>query len=407
MMRITFTFITLLFSFAFAQPVGQLYVQHYSTAGATLGYIDYPTEQYQIIETIQSSDLVASNEYLYAAGGFHQDAIFVYDRATHQRTLTLNNTQAQWLDLWGDQLVVASREAPYLRVYDPVQGYTETFSLLDSTVMPYGALDLLVVDDRAYVLLGASLVIVDLDLEDTLAVIPTPPPYLNQNQNTTLTDAGDYIYITVDYTTGGIRSSLLKVNKMTLQVDLAYHTEQYVNTFPPIAVGDSVFVLQNFSHYDLSDDSLYAIFGPSQYFHSVVEYDPISESIFTYGGVVAATDIQFHIAGQVSANVPLPGLSHIHFAQSSTTAIDDNGFEYISLEAYPNPTSDFLKLAWNEQQRIEKMRIINPKGQIVWEKNYNQFLQTAQIDVRELSHGGYFLEVQYEDNKATKAFVKW
>lgn len=406
MIRITFTFLLVL-SFAFAQPVGQLYIQSGANRTAELSYIDYPSGTRHNIDFRETTDLVASPEFLYASALYNDGEVYVYDRSNHQRTMTLQNTDAKWLDLWGEKLVVASTKAPYLRVYDPAQGYAQSFSLLDSTIMPYTGLDLLVADDRAYVLLGDQLVIVDLDLEDTLAVIPTPPPYLNQNQNTSLTDGGDYIYINVDYATGAIRSSLLKVNKMTLQVETAYHSEMYANIFPPVAVGDSVFVLQNFSHYDLSEDSLKVIFGPSQYFFYVVEHDPISEAIFTYGGVLAPTEVVFHHGSTVSPGVPVMGLNHAYFAQSSTTAIDDDGFEKIALQTYPNPTADFLQLAWNEQQRIEKMRIINPKGQVVWEKRYDRFLQNTQIDVRELSHGGYFLEIQYQDNKDTKAFVKW
>jgi hypothetical protein len=407
MIRTTLTLLTLLFSFAFAQPVGQLYVHQGNNRTAELGYIDYPSEQYHRIEGIQTSDMVASNDALYAVDGYQQDFIYIYDRSNHQRIQSLTGTDPKWVDLWNDKLVVASTQAPFLRVYDPAQGYTENFSLLDSTVMPYSAIDMLVADDRAYLLLGESLVVVDLDLEDTLAVIQTPPPYLNQNQNTTLTDGGEHVYITVDYATGAIRSSLLKVNKLTLAVETAYHTEMYANRVRPVAVGDSVFVLQNFSHYDLSDDTLNVVFGPSQYEAFVVEYDPISEAIFTYGGVLAPAEIVYHLPSQLGNGVPIAALNQAHFAQATTTSIEEERLRGFAMQAYPNPTSDYLKLAWSEQQRIEQMRIINSKGQVVWSKKYDQFLQNTQIDVRDLSYGGYFLEVAYEDDKQTKAFVKW
>lgn len=407
MMRNTCILLSFLFSLAYAQPVGQLYIQSGQNQTAAISYIDYPAGTHHYIQFRASTDLVASPDYLYAAALYNDGEIMVYDRINHQRAMTLPNTDAQWLDMWNDKLVVASRKAPFLRVYDPSQGHAESFSLLDSTVVPYQPIDMLVADDRAYVLLGQQLVVVDLDLEDTLAVIETPPPYPSQNQNTHLVDGGDYIYINVDYATGAIRSSLLKVYKLTLEVEMAYHSEGNACIFPPVAAGDSVFVFQDFSRYDLSDDSLTLVFKPAQFFEYVLAYDPLSKAIFTYGGTLAASDIQYHHASQISSSISLSYVKHVHFAEATTTSIDEDGINEVALQAFPNPTVDFLNLAWNKQQRIEKMRIINPKGQIVWEKPYDQFLQTAKIDVRELSHGGYFLEVLYEDTKESKAFVKW
>ncbi len=408
MMRNTLSFILcLLCSYAFAQPVGQLYVQSGQGRTAALSYIDYPSETVHNIEFREMTDLVASPDYLYASALYNLGEVYVYDRSNHQRTTTLTNTEARFLELWGDKLVVGSFKAPFLRVYDPAQAYAESFSLLDSTVVPQAPQDMLVAGDRAYLLLNESLVIVDLDLEDTLAVIPTPPPYLNQNQNTSIVDGGEYVYIMVDYVTGALRSSLLQVNKLTLQVKTAFHNEGMASQFPPVAAGDSVFVYEYSSHYDASDDSLYIYSSPSQYFAYAMAYEPISDVMFTYGGILTPTQIQYYHQGQASTGVAVSAVQHLHFASSGNTAIDSDALTRVSCSIFPNPTVDFLNIIWAEDKKLEYGRILNPKGQVVWEKNYDQSVEKAQIDVRDLSHGGYFLELQFDEGKMAKPFVKW
>jgi len=406
-----YLFFSLIFIFAygnsFAQPVGQLYLQHGSGANAQLAYIDYPAEQYQAIDQVESTDLAASEAYLYAAAGPHQDAVYVYDRATHQLQQSLQNTQAQWLGLWGEKLVVSSRQAPFLRVYDPNQGYQELFSLLDSTVMNGPASDLLVTDDRAYVLLGQKLIVVDLDLEDTLAVIATPPPLGNQNFNTSIVNGKDHVFIQVDYATGAIRSSMLKVNKLTLQVETAFHAEGQASYFPPVTVGDSVFVYQDYSHYDLSEDSFYLQITPAQYFFHVLDYDPLSEAFFNYGGVLVASEIQFQAPNATSQGVAVAGVQHVHFALAGNTSIENDLTHEAHFQLYPNPATDFVQLFSDVNKRPNHIRVLNTKGQVLQTYESYNVAESQQFDVRNLTRGGYFLELQFQDEKVVKPFVKW
>ena len=72
-MRFFFLLITVFLSpfFLTAQPAGVLYVQHHQQQPG-LAYLSYPSEQYTFIDSVRTSDLIASDQYLYAASASPQ-----------------------------------------------------------------------------------------------------------------------------------------------------------------------------------------------------------------------------------------------------------------------------------------------------------------------------------------------
>ena len=59
----------------------------------------------------------------------------------------------------------------------------------------------------------------------------------------------------------------------------------------------------------------------------------------------------------------------------------------ISLNIYPNPTMDFIKI--NNEEPVN-VKIINLNGKVVKSKN----LKNGKIDISDLASGIYLLEVQ-------------
>ena len=78
------------------------------------------------------------------------------------------------------------------------------------------------------------------------------------------------------------------------------------------------------------------------------------------------------------------------FAQTWTTV----GFKEIDksiIEIYPNPTSDLLNI--KSEKKIETIQIVNPEGNIIYEKKYVQNI-FIPVTVKDLSRGIYFLKVK-------------
>ena len=90
--------------------------------------------------------------------------------------------------------------------------------------------------------MASSIIIVGLNSQDTTANVPTPHPYLNQDQNIFLKDAGADFYIGVGYATGGIRSSLLKMNKTTYHVETVFHNEGFAFESNSVIAEDKIYL---------------------------------------------------------------------------------------------------------------------------------------------------------------------
>jgi len=68
---------------------------------------------------------------------------------------------------------------------------------------------------------------------------------------------------------------------------------------------------------------------------------------------------------------------------------------------YPNPASSYLKIKKN---RMTLVRIENVFGEILFSKEVTG--DETEVDVRNLSKGIYFIEVQSEDGTFANKFVK-
>ncbi len=84
--------------------------------------------------------------------------------------------------------------------------------------------------------------------------------------------------------------------------------------------------------------------------------------------------------------------------------LSNDSFELpLGVSIYPNPTKDVLNIkGLNTLDNVKQLKVINMLGQTVKEYNLNTVLETTTIDVRSLSNGLYFLNI---DNKYAAKFV--
>ena len=82
----------------------------------------------------------------------------------------------------------------------------------------------------------------------------------------------------------------------------------------------------------------------------------------------------------------------------STTPTDD--FSKIDFEIYPNPSSEFLHLKYDESIKIKAVRIFNLQGHLV--HSFETTHQLEKIDISNLSSGAFFLQL-INDEGITRA----
>jgi ligand-binding sensor domain-containing protein len=91
------------------------------------------------------------------------------------------------------------------------------------------------------------------------------------------------------------------------------------------------------------------------------------------------------------------GVSKISAIPSAVSAIKNNGFDL-----FPNPSSDKIYIT-NENQKIQKLKIYNNLGALVYENNSNQLHYS--IDVSPFSKGLYYVNVLSFDAILTKKIM--
>ncbi|ALO16906.1 hypothetical protein L21SP5_03293 [Salinivirga cyanobacteriivorans] len=86
----------------------------------------------------------------------------------------------------------------------------------------------------------------------------------------------------------------------------------------------------------------------------------------------------------------------------SAVGIFDNPQSSISLNVYPNPTSDRLNIA--SDSSIEKVEIFNAQGQIVIQRAANA--DKLSLNISDLTEGTYFVRVQSNNNVGVERIIK-
>ena len=76
--------------------------------------------------------------------------------------------------------------------------------------------------------------------------------------------------------------------------------------------------------------------------------------------------------------------------------------QYVSIKAYPNPTSEMLNVSWDTESQAVHVMVYDLSGVLV--KQQILLKNQSTMDVRDLSSGQYLLKVSSKDNKVNGAF---
>lgn len=145
-----------------AQPEGKLFVH---TNGASinekgkLGYVSYPGGSYVEIDSTNATDFIIIGDSIYVADG----NIHIYNKTTNLLVSNIPVTDAIKLEHWNNQLIVLSNVNPYFRVYD-LSTQNLIYSI-DSIDITYGPTDILVSDDKAFMIQNDTVIVIDLILQ--------------------------------------------------------------------------------------------------------------------------------------------------------------------------------------------------------------------------------------------------
>jgi hypothetical protein len=80
--------------------------------------------------------------------------------------------------------------------------------------------------------------------------------------------------------------------------------------------------------------------------------------------------------------------------------------ESVSIILAPNPVNAMVNIVTNSTTKIESFDIYNTLGQLVKTMTANEMNFSSSIDVSSLKTGTYFMEINSNQGKTTKKFVK-
>lgn len=382
---------------------GKLFLQSYnflSNNTGIIGYINYPEEQYKMLDTINILDFIINNDTLFTGG----KNIYYYNIPTDQKLDSLINVNAKKIRIWKNNLVITSKDHPYFRVYN-ISNKSLIFSL-DSLKTPNTSADMLVSDNKAFILFSKSIQVIDLLAQDTIATLLTPHPYQWAGFNTYLFEINDKLYIDVEYATGATRFSLLEFDKYNFNIRPVFHKEFEANFYKPLPIGDKIYMLGFDSYYDFTSDTLIV---NSQYYPVAIEYDKISNSIFLYKPNTLT--INYYHDGSYSDSVLIPAsIINAIFYNDNANFGDDSDNRTQAFSVFPNPGKGKFTLVFGENQFNKGLlAIYDVMGNKILEERLSessiQCKEFKEFDLSNFKNGTYLLQINSDNVSLTKKIV--
>ncbi|MEM6263021.1 MAG: T9SS type A sorting domain-containing protein [Bacteroidota bacterium] len=379
------------------------------TVGANQGRayaISFPSGASTVIDSSATSDIARNRGKLFLAGDLQQGnrSLKVFNEKDLTFESTILNADARWVEPWDDRVVVAADQPPFLRIYDTKAGHQQVTTILqDTSIVDQTPVDLLVADSRAYLLLQDRVVVVDLDLEDTLAVVRLSPHWAFAAFPQYLAASPDDIYVYYDYATGAIRSSLMTINRRTLESDSALFADGFGSFFAPVWAKDKLLC------YDFP-----TFYSPQQGFmptvsierNAPIAYDPVSDQAFLIS--LTSTPSIFVEGQSPSSGITLgEAVRRAWFFPESTTSIE-NPLESVVLRVFPNPASDDLWINLTSLSDVASVSVFDATGREWINQPISNGVDQIALSVNELPRGGYFLSAFTQDREwVSTPFVKW
>ncbi len=374
----------------FAQPAGQLFVQSYQ--GDSLGYFDFPSGQYHFIDNTSASDLLVHKDRLYVATGYRYDRggdVLVYDLNTLQRIDTIAGTYAEELAFWQDMLLVASTDSPLFKVYDANNGYQPVFDWLgiDQFESPR---DVLVVEDRAYLVTTWRLATIDMITQDTLAVTQIGEFHIGGDH---LIAHGEYIYIDMELFTAVPRRGLSRMHKDSLRTVNELFVGEFIwQSFPPVLVGDTLHLFHYPTFYDITQDSLHLTMMTDTF---PIAYDEKSKSMILHSRLEGRFYYQQNGLWSAPSDSVGNRIMATYYHPQSATAISPT-LTSPTFSIYPNPADQEVYIKGISGKNMEKTQLLDLKGRVLYEKNVGSQQDEIRIPLEGLPVGTYIVRILSE-----------
>jgi hypothetical protein len=157
--------------------------------------------------------------------------------------------------------------------------------------------------------------------------------------------------------------------------------------------------------------------------NSQIENIPITSSAITVAGKVVTINptqdlpynteiyvemISSTILDLVGNGTPsIAGSSTWKFKTDFSTSVEDNSVgKAVSL--YPNPVTKTATLEVNKGIVFQgvTLQVVDMKGVIVWSRQVAQLREQQTLDLQDLPKGKYILEINTQQGKTTKSFIK-
>ena len=375
-------------------PVGNVWVTK-SGWPSELGYFLIPLHQATLyIDTLLLGDMVLVDSLVIAG----REQLNIYDAATGEKLDSLPNAHANQMDNWNQNLVVSRTEAPYLTVFSLFT--MGEFYSLDTTLVSSPCADLLVQNDRAYLLMDTFVLVVDLLGQDTIGRIETEFPFPFGGMNRYLVPGPEGIFVDVEYATGAIRSSMLLIDPNTMTSEILYHLEGGGNLMPPLLVDDKLYIMNYPAYYDWQNDSLYT-FPWSGQMKAAIDHDPASNYLFVYDFHQSTIHAEHFVTGDSVFNFSL----NTYLGQAlfyPTTNLSVNSDEPINnrVGIYPNPSDGnlWVSLPKNLIGELE-IEVFSQSGQQVLSTKIDVFdnITTQMVKLNSLDCGVYFIKIRSDE----------
>lgn len=89
-----------------------------------------------------------------------------------------------------------------------------------------------------------------------------------------------------------------------------------------------------------------------------------------------------------------------------TSLTTNNLSKTIDFKIFPNPTKDILNIDVDGSVTFQSIAIYNPLGQLIKTLTDSEWSSSSSIDVSALKTGTYFMEINSNQGKTTKKFIK-
>ncbi len=380
----------------FCQPQGKLFVHSGFVSNQELGYIQFPQNQYYSMDTIDMDDMLIVDDQLLISNG----NIYIYDITTLSKIDSILTVSSYLMDYDNNRLVITKTEAPFFEVYD-FNTKTLIFSLNTDKIKSQ-PVDILVDMGKAYLLFDTSLVIVDLNLQDTIVAFSTTQPLWFPAYNQYLINKGNKIYIDVEFATGAPRFSILSLDKSTLQLENVLFYEFVDTPFEPVLVDDKLYMSFFPSHYDIPADSFYYFQNTNMSYP--VCYDAISQTVFLYQP--SGFKINYFNNSIYSPDVIIPTYMNkaVYYNEGIIGIATLNEKENL-INVYPNPACNELNIVLPFEETVNLIRIVATNGDLTLVHPDKKSAQYA-VDISQLADGMYFVELQSESHTYKRKFIK-